>query len=259
MNPPTPHAPPPAPISYSAVWADAGRMLLANAGLLTAIAGVFLFLPAVLEARYFPPPEGSANLNEWIAQMRDYVRTNGLWLLLSTTANLTGVIALYLLLLANPRLTVAGAMGRSMSIMPFYLVLSAVLGVLVLLGLSLLIVPGLFLIGKFALATPILINETPRAPFTAMRRSWQRSTGRAWAIAGLLLSIYLIAVVASLAAEVGLGTVILLAFGPGGIGALLLAFVKGLVVTTTTVLVILLLTALYRAVTGGRDFAQPAA
>jgi hypothetical protein len=70
MNRP-PACAPPAPISYSAVWADAGRMLLANAGLLTAIAGVFLFLPAVLEARYFPPPEGSANLNEWIAQMRD--------------------------------------------------------------------------------------------------------------------------------------------------------------------------------------------
>jgi hypothetical protein len=246
-------------LSYSAVWADAGRMLLANAGLLTAIAGVFLFLPAVLEARYFPPPEGSATLSEWLAQMREHGRTNGLWLLLSTAATLVGVIAVYLLLMASPRLTVAGALARSISIIPFYLVLNAVLTIAVVLGLFLLIIPGIFLIGRFALATPILINETPRAPLTAMRRSWHRSTGRAWAIAGLLLSIYLVAVLASFAVEVGLGTVILLAFGPGGLGALLLAFVQGLVLTAMTVLVILLLTALYRAVTAGPDFAQQAA
>jgi hypothetical protein len=72
-----------------------------------------------------------------------------------------------------------------------------------------------------------------------MRRSWQRSTGRAWAIAGVFVSIYLIAVVASLAAEVGLGTVILLAFGPAA-SAPAARLREGLVVTTTTVLVILL-------------------
>ncbi|HZG44942.1 MAG TPA: hypothetical protein VEZ41_01565 [Allosphingosinicella sp.] len=255
MNSPAP----PAPISYSAIWADAGRMLAANAGLLTAIAGVFLFLPSVLETRYFPPPDGWTSYSEWLDQMREHVRANGMWLLLTTTANLVGVIALYLLLLANPRVTVGAAMARSLSIMPFYVVLSIVLTFAVGFGLFLLIVPGIFLIGKLALATPILINETPRAPFTALQRSWHRSRGRAWLIAGLVVSIYVTATLVSYAVDVGLGIVILLTFGREGVGALLLAFVHALVVTAMTVLVILLLTAVYRAVTAGPNLVkQPA-
>jgi hypothetical protein len=250
---------PPAPFSYSAIWRDAGRMLASNAALITAIAGAFLFLPAVLEARFFPPPADWTDGAQWIELMRAHVRANWPWLLLSTTATLMGVIALYLLLLASPRLTVGAAMARSFSIMPFYIVLSVVLTVAIGFGFVLLVVPGIFLIGKLALATPILINETPRAPFTAMQRSWQRSAGRSWLIAGLVLSVYLAAALVSLAVRVGIGTVILIAFGPQGVGALLLAFLQGLIVTAMTVLVILLLTAVYRAVTARPDFApQPA-
>src|SRR4051812_38184352 len=47
--------------SYNAVWEDAVRLLRQHAPLLAAIAGVFLFLPALLFAVFLPqptPPQG---------------------------------------------------------------------------------------------------------------------------------------------------------------------------------------------------------
>src|SRR6185437_17138364 len=42
--------------SYNQVWEDTLRLLRENAALLAAIAGVFLFLPALLVAVLVPPP-----------------------------------------------------------------------------------------------------------------------------------------------------------------------------------------------------------
>ncbi len=238
---------PPAPFSLSSVWDDAGRMLVANASLITAIAGAFLFLPALLEARFFPPPTEWRTGAEWVAETSAHFSRNWPWLLLTLAATLTGIIALYLLLLATPRLTVAGAVKRAVTILPFYIVLTLVLSLVVGLGLAFFIVPGIFLLGKLALATPIMINETPRAPFTALQRAWERSAGRAWSIAALVVIVYLVAMLVSLAVRVGLGTIVLFTLGQQGIGALLLAVLQSLVVTAVTVLLVLVIAAAYRA------------
>jgi len=238
---------PPASFSLSAVWEDAGRMLAANASLITAIAGAFLFLPAVAEARFFPPPSDWTTAAEWVAAMSEHVGRNWPWLLLTMAMTLTGIIALYLLLLATPRLTVANAVSRAVTILPFYVVLTLVLSMVVGLGFAFFIVPGIFLLGKLALATPIMIAETPRAPFTALQRAWERSSGRAWSIAALVVLVYLVAMLVSFAVRVGFGTVVLFALGNEGIGALLLALLQGLVVTAVTVLLVVVIAAAYRA------------
>jgi hypothetical protein len=222
-------------------------MLLANAGLLTAIAGVFLFLPAVLEARYFPPPEGWTTLREWLQLTQQHVARNWPWMLASTLLNLVGVIAIYLLLLPGPRLTVGSAVVRALTILPFYWVLQLVVGLAWAVGFVLLIVPFFYLMGKLVLAAPILVAEAPRAPFTAITRSWRMSAGRSWAIAGLVVLVYLAALIFSMAVRIGIGIVILLTLGREGLGGLLLSMLQGLVLAAVTVVFTALVAAIYRS------------
>lgn len=222
-------------------------MLVTNAGLLTAVAGVFIFLPAVLEARFFPPPEQWTTLREWFQLTQDHVARNLLWIALTTLLNLVGVIAIYLLLLPGQRLTVGSAVVRALAILPFYWVMQLVVGLAWGVGFFLLFVPFIYLLGKLVLAAPILIAETPRAPFTAIQRSWRLSAGRSWAIAGLVVSVYAAAVVATMAVRIGFGIIILLTLGREGVGGLLLSILQGMVVAAVTVVFTVLVAAIYRA------------
>ena len=225
-------------------------MLAANAGLVAAIAGALLFLPAAVEARFFPSPLPPLSLSqpevaEWQFQMARYLESNWWWVLISTTSYLLGTLSLYLLLL-SPGITVGAALGRSFSILTFYVLLALMVGAVVGAGLMLLIIPGIYLFGKLVLSTPILAKEAPHAPLTALRLSWRRTT-RPWWTAGILILIALTALLVGVAIKVGLGTVIMLLAGPTGIGALLLALVQAFATTLVAVLVIAATAAIYRA------------
>jgi len=238
------------PVTANTIWEDAGRLLTANAGLIFAIAGALLFLPGVIEARFFPPPPlplslAQSEVAEWNFQMRLYFESNWWWMLVFTTPYLVGTLALYLLMLSS-RITVGAALGRAFAILTFYILLALMAGFVVGAGLMLFIVPGIYLFGKLALATPILALETPYAPLTALRLSWQR-TRRPWWTAGILILIALTAFLVGLAINVGLGTVIMLLAGQTGIGALLLALVQSFASTLVAVLVIVVTAAIYRA------------
>lgn len=221
-------------------------MLFANAGLLTAIAGVFLFMPAVLEAHYFPPPVWTT-LREWMQLTQEHIGRNGLWMLLTTLLNLVGVISIYLLLLPGPRLTVGSAVVRALAILPFYWLMQLVVGFAWTVGFVLLIVPFFYLFGKLVLAAPILVAETPRAPITAIQRSWHLSAGRSWSITGLVVLVYAAALLFSMAIRIGAGIVILLTLGREGVGGLLLSILQGLVVAAVTVVFTVLIAAIYRS------------
>lgn len=240
----------PAAVTAASIWDDAGRMLTANAGLIAAIAGALLFLPAVIEARFFPPPPpplalGQADVAEWNFQMRLYLQSNWWWMLISTTSYLVGTLSLYLLLLRE-HITVGAALGRAFAILTFYILLAIMAGLAVFAGLMLLIVPGIYLFGRLALSTPILAMEAPNSPWTAMRLSWRR-TARPWWTAGVLIMIALTAMFVGLAINFGLGTMILLLAGPQGIGALLLAMVQAFTSTLLALMVIVVTAAIYKA------------
>ncbi len=240
----------PTPVTANSIWDDAGRMLAGNAGLIAAIAGALLFLPAVIEARFFPSPLpplslAASEVAEWNFQMRLYLESNWWWMLISTTSYLVGTLSLYLLLL-SPRITVGAALGRAFSMLAFYVLLALMAGLVIGAGLLLFIVPGIYLAGKLVLSTPILALEAPHAPLTAMRLSWRRTT-RPWWTAGILIMIALTALLVGLAINIGLGTVIILLAGQTGIGALLLALVQSFTSTLVAVLIIVVTAAIYRA------------
>lgn len=243
-------------LSYSSVWEDTAAMLRANAGLLTAIAGVFLFLPAVLQARYLPPPERTAEAAEWIDAMAVYFTAHWPWLLLAALVNMVGIVAIYLLLLAAPRLTVGGAVTRALPILPFFALMSMALNLAVGLGLLMLIVPGVYLLGRLVLASPVLVAETPRAPWGAFERAWGLSRGRGWTIALLMVVVYAVASLVGFAVTRGLGVALLLLLGREGPGALLLAFLEATVASAFTLVATVLTAAIYRALTARADLTR---
>ena len=243
------NAPTKSDFSFSRVWNDTLKMLGANAGLLTAIAGVFLFLPAVLVAHFVPPPEGGTTPAEMIELMIDWWQSNAGWMLLSALVNMIGLIAIYLLLLASPRMTVGGAVAAALPILPFYIVLTVVLNLSLAVGFLLFVVPFIYLLGRLSLASPILVAEMRRSPFNALQRSWALSRGLGWQIALLILLVYIAALIINVAVSSALGIIIVLLLGSEGVGGLLLAIVGGILSAATTLVATVLLAAIYRALT----------
>jgi hypothetical protein len=247
------NAPTKADFSFSRVWDDTLKMLGANAGLLTAIAGVFLFLPAVLVAHFVPPPEGGTTPAEMFDLLIAWWQANVHWMLLSALVNMIGLIAIYLLLLASPRMTVGGAVAAALPILPFYLVLTLVLNLTLAVAFLLLIVPFIYLLGRLSLASPVLVAEKRRAPFSALERSWALSRGLGWQIALLILLVYIAALVINVAVSSALGIVIVLLLGNQGVGGLLVAIVGAVLSAATTLVATVLLAAIYRSLTSRPD------
>ncbi len=248
----------PATFSISAAWDDAVAMLRTNAGLLTAIAGVFIFLPTLLVARYVPEPAAAGpDLAVFMQTMSDYYGRAWPWLLLGTLANMIGVIAIYLLLLKSPRLTVGAAVGRALPILPFYFVVAFVTNLALFAGFLLFIVPFVFLLGRLVLAGPVLTTEQPTAPFTALQRSWELSRGRGWGIALLIILVYLGALLLSFAITRGVGSIALLALGGAeGIGGLVVAILEALMTAAIALVTAVLVAAIYRATTARVDLGK---
>ena len=156
------------------------------------------------------------------------------------------------LLLAEPRMTVGGAVAAALPILPFYLVLTLVLNLALAIGFLLFVLPFIYLLGRLSLASPVLVAEMRRAPFSALERSWALSRGLGWQIALLVLLVYIAALIINVAVSSALGIVIVLMLGNEGVGGLLLAIVGGILSAATTLVATVLLAAIYRALTTAR-------
>lgn len=68
-------------------------------------------------------------------------------------------------------------------------------GVGIALGLLALIVPGLFLLTRWVLVTPVVVLEQ-RSPTDALRRSWQLVRGHGWTVFAVIVVTILLSIVA---------------------------------------------------------------
>ena len=234
--------------SISAVWDDTVRMLRTNASLLLAIAGVFLFLPAVLSSYLAPPPTGG---NEGVtpAMMMGYYADNALALLLVQLVGFIGNLALLILCLDGGRPTVGGAIRGAVVLLPAYFLASLLSGAIVGLGLILFVLTGLYLLGRLAVTGPIVVAERVRNPLTVIKRSFAITKGRGWAIASLILIVLVTYLVVNLAVVTVFGSIFLLldrAAGAGGVGALLLLILQSVAGAAFQTVLIVLLASLYR-------------
>jgi hypothetical protein len=94
-------------------------------------------------------------------------------------------------------------------------------GAATLIGLLLLIVPGVILLARWSIAVPILLGEHATVG-AAMRQSWERTTGRFWPIFGVLAIYIVVLIIAS--------TVAVLVFADNIAGTLVTNLVVNLMV-----------------------------
>lgn len=75
------------------------------------------------------------------------------------------------------QVTASEAISRALPFLVPLVILSALSGLVIMVGFILLIVPGFIAVAGLALANAALVIETPISPMDAMRRSWQLTKG----------------------------------------------------------------------------------
>jgi hypothetical protein len=244
--------------SYSAVWADATALLRSHASLIATVAGVFIFLPGLVIAYLLPQPEGATDFDRLVQLWGEYLDSNWHWLLLSRIAAMIGSIAI-LLLLFSRGITVGAAIAAALALLPAYFIASMLGSLGIGLGFLLLIVPGLYLIGRLGPLNAVVVAETHRNPIAALRSCWELTRGHGWAILGLILIVAVAATIVVAVASSLLGILFIFVAGQD-VGRLLALLVANLGNAAMVTLLLVLSAAIYRRLDEGRSAAAgPAA
>ncbi len=251
-------------LSYSAVWQRSATLLRENASLIIPVAGIFMFLPAVLTGYFLPLPKPQ-RAEEIRALFSDYMSANFHWLLLTNLLNMAGSLSILSIVLDKDKHTVANAIGRAVALLPFYVL--AMLLWWILMGLA--IVPGLLLAalaegmnipfarlallvaiagfiyayGRTAVMGPIMVADQRRNPIAPLLASFRLTDGNGWATGGLITIVFVVLCIAYLAFSAALGILLLLVAGDE-LGGLLMLIVAAALSTAIYVV----LTVIYAAI-----------
>lgn len=232
--------------SYNSVWDDAIRLLKAHGPLLAAIAGVFVFLPTLLVGYFFPLPEqGSTDPYLYLRELGAFLKANLIWYVLQSFVVMIGTAAMLRLVFIKDG-TVGGAILFGVMLLPVYSILAVMTNILVILGILLLIVPGLYLWGRVVPAGPAMVAEDRRNPFDALKRGFALSNGHGWSILGLLLLVAIPGAILVWAIVQLTGIVLILAAGQE-LGKMLTAIVYCALNAVLTMVVTMVSAAIYRA------------
>jgi hypothetical protein len=229
--------------SYSAIWADAVALLKAHASLIATVAGVFLFLPGLLAAYFLPLPvtQDMSRIGEiWV----EYVGSNWHWMLLNSLVNMIGSIAI-LKMIFERNISVGGAIAAALPILPFYFLTSVIGSILIGIGFVLLIVPGLYLLGRLGPLNAVVVAENRRNPIDAITRCLALTKGHGWAVLGLILIVAIAGGIIVTVATSLLGIIFILVAGQD-LGGTLVLIVKAAGNAALMTLLLVLGASIYR-------------
>jgi hypothetical protein len=239
-------------LDFSATWADATGLLRAHSEGLGAIAGLFLFMPDWASRMLVTPSaamEAPANFTQLALSMQEQFATYWYILIPVLLLKLFGAVALYVLLTRRDLPSIGAALRMALPILPFYVLAEIAVGLLTGFGFVLLILPGLYLIGRFAPLGPVVVAERTRDPLGAIGRAWDMTRNKGWAIFFLLFVVAIILVILSFVIEMLVGLPSKLFAGPEGI-PLLQNGVAALLATFLTLVTTALTVAIYRQLSG---------
>lgn len=235
-------------LSYSRAWDDVTALFRAHADLLIAIAGVFLLLPAVAAGFLIPEPVfTTTDIPGRTRELLEHVRAHAPMTFLLSIPTALGQIAILTLLLDPSRPTVAQALKLGATLLISFILLNNILiNLSVAAGLVLLLLPGLYLLGRLAPASAAMVAERQFNPLVAYARGWQVSRGNGWRIFGLIAIVMIVAWVLDLAITSVIGAIAALAFSDE-VARVINILVGGVSAALVGIVVLLLTAAIYRA------------
>lgn len=236
-------------LDMGAAWDDAAALLRSHTGLTGAIAALFLFLPALVVFWLGPPayePAPGAAPNELWAGMMTYFNAALPWLFVQSLLAMFAGIAILRLWLARSGTSVGEALSFAASFFLTIFLLQILLSLILLTGFLLLLLPGLYLLGRFSLTSPYVAHREMRGPFTVLGASWRATAGNGWRITLFLALIFVAFLVIS--GLVGMLTTILA--GLGGVGNLLAGAISAMLSTVMGLVSAAVSAAIYRQLAG---------
>lgn len=262
-------------------WTQATALMGANKDTISAIAGLFLFLPSLAAALLLPEasttvpvsaPRGGGDPTVAMQQALDQISAlyadNWPMLLAVSVAGFVGSLSLLALLTDRGHPTVGEALGKGIRAIPSYiaaqiisalaagLVIGVPLGLLAAFGQPAviavaalaLVVLAIYLVIKFSLIAPVIAIDEVRNPLTAIARSWQLTKGNSLRILVFMLLLFVVVVIIGALVQSTL-TLILSAVG-GEVARIGTGVVSAFVNTVMSVILFVVLAAIHRQLGG---------
>jgi len=228
-------------------WADTLRLTRTHWAALIAIAGVFNFLPVLLVNHFVPWPEPAPDTEAGraLAIYGAFLRHNAIWFVLQSFVIMTGSAAM-LRLVFRKGVTVGGALRFGIMLLPVYSLMLVFINLAVCIGLVLLLVPGLYLVGRLFPASAAMVAEDRRHPIETIRRAFALTGGHGWQILGLYILVALPGAILIYAVEAASGSLFIYLAGQE-LGKLLTGILLAALNAVLTTLITMLTAAVYRA------------
>lgn len=233
-------------LDFSNAWADAMGLLRGHLELVLTIAGVFLLLPPLLVEIFIPFNATAQDFPTITREFSEYLRDHGGKLLLVAIITAFGQAAIIRLLLDPTRPTVGQALASALPLLPWYFLTNLIVGLILIAGFFVFIIPGLYLFGRLAVAGVAAAAESRRNPFDAIRRSFAITRGNGWRAFLLFAIVWVTGTIISLAVGSILGIILALGGGEGGLSAFVSAFVSSVLAAALSLVLLLVYIAIYR-------------
>lgn len=237
----------PKKLDYRAVWTDARALLAAHKEAIAAIAGFFIFMSAWISAFLVPPLifENLGNSNQAVVEISRYFEANWRVLVPTMLVTIYGSLSLYVLMSGRRLEKVGDALGIAAALFLPYLLASLLVGWATLAGFFLLIIPGLYLSGRFAILPAVVTQGAGDGINKSIIRTWRVTSNCGWAILFLMLFVAVIVRIFAGVADAAIVAICQSIAGEDGV-PIVESAVKALFVVLEAVAFILMLVAVNR-------------
>jgi hypothetical protein len=201
------------PLPLESVWRAAYATVRRDIGTWVTLTAAFVFLPEMLLGLYGPKPP----------MTMDEITPNVMLVQMALPAAIAAIAQLAIAALVISAhdagrasgVTVGGALRSALLLLPVLLLTVLLAAVPVTAGLFALVVPAVYLLGRFSLVLPLVV-AAPANPVVILQRSWALTEGNGWRAALYVIVLTVLFTVGALLAAVfgsALGSVLTLVAG----------------------------------------------
>ncbi len=234
-------------LNLGRVFAAAGMLWRAERALILPLAGLFYFVPTLALLFLLPEaqPVQGGNDEAAVQALLAYAHANAGPILTVNLIQLAASAILLSLFLAPERPSLAQALRLAAGRMIAFVAAGLLMWGALMIG-ALLILPALYLIGRFFLVTSVLAAEPRTGPVEAIARSFALTAGRGWwCFVATAIPFFAGQAATSIAAGIGHAS------GDNAVLGVVFDGAAAAATTATWVLLMLVKIAVYRALTRG--------